>query len=114
MSTDDAILMPLEDADELDRALECPAALIYRHAPGRWQGFMAIGQVRRFALDHPDLPVYVVWGRADEPVSEALSSRLGVSEESPQAILVRDGRPVWRASRGAVRYGGLETAVRQH
>lgn len=66
MSRDEAILMSVEDEEGLDRALERPEALIYRHAPGRWQGFMAIGQVRRFALDHPDLPVYVVKDGEDE------------------------------------------------
>lgn len=114
MSAEGAILRALDDAESLDRALGRPEALIYRHLPGRWQGFMAIGQVRRFALDHPDLPVYVVRDADEEPVAEALTRRLGVPPDAPQAILVRDGEAVWRASRAAVRYQGLESAVRRH
>lgn len=114
MAPDDAILTALEDPEGLERALEHPAALIYRHAPGDWRGFMAIGQVRRFALDHPDLPVFVVRDRDDPSLSDVLTRRLGAAGDTPQAILVRKGEPVWRTSRGAVRYERLETAVRQH
>lgn len=106
------ILTPLEDPGALERALGRSEVLIYRHAPGRWQGFMAIGQVRRFALDHPELPVYLVGGGETDPVSEALDRRLDVAQEAPMAILVRSGEPVWSSSRGTVRYAGLETAVR--
>ena len=31
-------------------------------------------------------------------VSDELSSRFGIRHETPQAILLRDGRPVWNAS----------------
>lgn len=114
MTAEGAILRSLDDTEGLERALGRREAVIYRHLPGRWQGFMAIGQVRRFALDHPDLPVYVVRDPDDEPVAEALTRRLGVPSDAPQAILVRHGEAVWRASRDAVRYQGLESAVRRH
>jgi bacillithiol system protein YtxJ len=31
-------------------------------------------------------------------VSDGVTSRLGIRHETPQAILLRDGRPVWNAS----------------
>ena len=31
-------------------------------------------------------------------VSDAVAQRLGIRHETPQAILLRDGRPVWNAS----------------
>ncbi len=41
-------------------------------------------------------------------VSETAAQRLGVRHETPQAILVRDGRPVWNASHFKITADAIE------
>lgn len=44
-------------------------------------------------------------------VSNAAAARLGVRHQSPQAILVHDGRAVWAASHFRVSAGSIRTAI---
>lgn len=109
---DENILESLETDADLERALTRRGeTLVFRHSPREWQSFMAIGQVRRFALDHPDLPVYVVDAAAHPELARQVGLRLGVPDESPQVILVRRGRPVWQASREGVRHPAMTAAI---
>jgi len=45
--------------------------------------------------------VHVIENR---PVSNAIAEATGVKHESPQAILLRDGKPVWHASHWTITY----------
>lgn len=45
-------------------------------------------------------------------VSNEVASKLSVEHESPQAILVRNGREVWNASHSAITAASLEGAIR--
>src|SRR5688572_2520751 len=46
-------------------------------------------------------------------VSNAVTTKLGVRHETPQALLIRNGRVVWSASHFRVTGGALETAIKQ-
>ena len=48
------------------------------------------------------------------PVSDAIETRSGIRHESPQAILFRDGQPVWHASHFAITAKSLAEAVATH
>jgi bacillithiol system protein YtxJ len=45
------------------------------------------------------------------PVSSAVVERFGVRHESPQALLLRDGRVVWHASHWRITARALEDAI---
>jgi bacillithiol system protein YtxJ len=45
-------------------------------------------------------------------VSNAVAQRLGVRHETPQALLIRDGRVVWSASHFRVTAAAVEDAIR--
>ena len=45
-------------------------------------------------------------------VSNEVASRLQLRHQSPQAILVRDGREVWNASHSDITKSSLEEAIR--
>jgi bacillithiol system protein YtxJ len=47
-------------------------------------------------------------------VSNAITSRLGVRHETPQALLVRDGRVIWSASHFRVTSSSVGQAIRSH
>jgi bacillithiol system protein YtxJ len=44
-------------------------------------------------------------------VSNAVESMLDIPHESPQAILVRDGKPKWNASHWSITYDALTRAL---
>ncbi|MDN4595350.1 bacillithiol system redox-active protein YtxJ [Polycladomyces subterraneus] len=48
------------------------------------------------------------------PVSNAIAERLQVKHESPQALLIKDGKAVWHASHWNVTQESLAQAVAAH
>jgi bacillithiol system protein YtxJ len=45
-------------------------------------------------------------------LSDKAAARLGIRHETPQAILLRDGRPVWNASHFRITATNLDSAIR--
>jgi len=45
-------------------------------------------------------------------LSESMEERFGIRHESPQAIVVSNGKPVWHASHLRVTAKALEDAIR--
>lgn len=48
------------------------------------------------------VPLYLVKVIESRPVSNEIAARFSVRHESPQALLVREGRCVWNASHGSI------------
>lgn len=67
----------------------------------------------RFAgeLDDPG-SVGVVEIQNAREISRAIAERTGVRHESPQALLIQDGRPVWHASHWDITEAELRSAAR--
>lgn len=49
----------------------------------------------------------------ERPVSLALAERVGVRHESPQAMLIKEGRGVWSASHRGITAAALQAAVNE-
>lgn len=96
--------MPRDLAREgtLAAALAEPLALVYKHSPICPVSTRAAREIERFEREHPEVPVYRVDVVGDRAVSQAIAARLGVRHESPQAILLRQGAPIWHDSHGGV------------
>ncbi len=45
------------------------------------------------------------------PVSDAAAQRFGIRHETPQAILLRDGKPVWNASHFRITASHLDQMI---
>lgn len=104
-------LRSLRSEEDLDQALQEPVAVLYKHSP--WCGLSAGAQVevQQFAASHPEVPVYMVDVVGDRALSRRIAERVGVHHESPQAILVEQGRVVWDASHFRVSCDRLERAL---
>lgn len=46
------------------------------------------------------------------PLSKEIAQRTGIRHESPQAILLRDGKPVWNASHWSIKASTLADSLR--
>lgn len=88
----------IQSPEELEGAFQAPVALLYKHSETCPISAMALREVAHVATAHPDLPVYVVDVLAQRGLARGIAARLDIRHESPQAILLRDGEPVWHAS----------------
>ena len=117
----------MADAQELSR-ISTPAELddllklsssrpvwLFKHSlicpisAGAWQEF------EKFAAKHSDRALIgVIEIQRARELSREVAKRTGVRHESPQALLIRDGLPVWHASHWEITEQALDEAAEDH
>lgn len=110
-------LTPLEHIDEFDRLLTESAErplLLFKHSYSCGVSAEALDEL----VDHlnraePGTVRYaMVTVQTHRDLSNAVSRRLGVRHETPQALMIRDGRVVWAASHFRVTAKAVAEAIR--
>jgi bacillithiol system protein YtxJ len=121
-------LTHLKHIDELDTLLaessDLPL-LLFKHSLSCGTSFEALDEL----IDHlnrgpaeaghyaggnrPRARYAMITVQTHRDLSTAVASRLGVRHETPQALLICEGRVVWSASHFRVTGGALEAAIRQ-
>ena len=97
-----ARITPITDRSTLERALQLPVAVLYKHSPLCGVSSWARRQVLRFANEHPDTDVFQIDVVRSPDLSDAVEELLGVQHQSPQAFLVRRGAQAWTGSHGSI------------
>ena len=118
-------LTPLEHLDELHRLIEesqSRPVLLFKHSYTCGTSMEALDELvthlndrgpERSAPHESRPPQYaMVTVQTHRAVSNAVAQRLGVRHETPQALLIRDGRVVWSASHFRVTAAAVEDAIR--
>jgi bacillithiol system protein YtxJ len=96
-------LTPLHDVESLDAAIaesrERPV-LLFKHSRYCGVSCEALDELHaHIDNDGRDGVSYkMITVQTDRAVSDAAAQRLGIRHETPQAILLRDGKAVWNAS----------------
>jgi bacillithiol system protein YtxJ len=85
--------------------------LIFKHSNACPVSARAHAEVRRFVEEAEGFGFGMVVVQEARPLSIAIEKRFGVRHESPQAIVVRDGRAVWNASHWSVTRDSLGKAL---
>jgi bacillithiol system protein YtxJ len=112
-------LLRLTSPDQVETLLEESAArpvLLFKHSVSCGTSAYALDELRDL-LDRPqadDVRYAVVVVQSDRATSNAVATRLGVRHETPQALLLRDGRVVWSASHHRLTADALARAVATH
>lgn len=110
-------LTHLQDLNELDTLLaessQTPL-LLFKHSMSCGTSFEALDEL----IDHLNderLPARyaMITVQTHRDLSTAVAKRLGVRHETPQALLIREGRVVWSASHFRVTGGALEAAIKK-
>lgn len=84
------------DVAEIDESLARPGdAFIFKHSTRCGISTVANEEVEKYLAGSPPVPVYRVLVVEQRPLSNHLAETLGVRHQSPQLLLVRDGKPVW-------------------
>lgn len=106
------ILNSLEGLDEIiERSYEVPVA-IFKHSTrcGISAGVLA-GLEHNWDLSEEEVEIYYLDLIAFRPVSNAIAEKLQVWHQSPQLILIRDGKVLHHASHHSIQVGKVKAAL---
>ena len=108
-------LKHLADIDELDAAIaesrERPV-LLFKHSRTCGISCGALDELHvHLERAESNVSYKLITVQSHRRVSDAAAARFGIRHETPQAILLRDGRPVWNASHFRITATNLDTVV---
>ena len=110
------MVVELRDPRDLEQLLQrskTDPVLIFKHSTQCSVSDVAYEEFTRFSENTGDLVCGVVFVIENRDVSNAIAAQLGVRHESPQAILVQDGKPKWKASHWAITVEALSKATQK-
>lgn len=106
-------LTRLEDLDDvLTLSAERPVWL-FKHSVTCGISARAHGEYQRYVEERgEDAELFTLLEVQNaRPLSNEIAARFGIQHESPQAILVKDGKPVWNASHNKIVVASLAAAA---
>jgi bacillithiol system protein YtxJ len=108
-------LTPLLDIAALEAAIaessERPV-LLFKHSRNCGISCEAFDELQEhLASGHRPIGYKLITVQSHRGVSEEASARLGIRHETPQVILLRNGRPVWNASHFRITANELHRVV---
>jgi bacillithiol system protein YtxJ len=110
-------LKALSGMDDLERALAATderPLLLFKHSFTCGLSAEALDEIVAHLKDRClDASYAMVTVQTHREVSNAVARRLGVRHETPQALLIRDGRVVWSASHFRVTADAVRAALQQ-
>jgi bacillithiol system protein YtxJ len=103
---------PVSDAaalEELFARSHTEPVLLFKHSTACPISARAYGQ-----MEGVKTPVSIVVVQKSRDVSREVEERTGVQHETPQALVIRNGRAVWNASHFDITADVVEQAVREN
>jgi bacillithiol system protein YtxJ len=95
-------LTPLTDLSDIDAAIAesgTRPVLLFKHSRYCGVSAEALDELQsHIDSASADVAYRMVTVQTHRPISDAVAQRLGIRHETPQAILLRDGKIVWNAS----------------
>ena len=94
----------------LERSHKDPV-VIFKHSTQCSRSAEAFEEFQSFMAENPKTPCVTVLVIEDRGMSEELEERFGIRHESPQAIVIANGIPIWYANHLAVTARALEEVI---
>lgn len=94
--------LPIQPQLDLATIRTLEKAVVFKHSRSCPVSWAACAQVRRFTKANPLVPVYTVTIQEDRSLSRAIADQTGISHQSPQVIIFRNGHVVASASHESV------------
>ena len=92
------VLDSLGDLDDAIRHSHEQPVVIFKHSATCGVSAAAFEEIEDLKALDTGVAVFVVSVQSDRLVSNEIAKRFGLRHESPQVLVVRDGRLVWHAS----------------
>ena len=111
-------LTPLADVQSLDEAIaesRQRPVLLFKHSRFCGVSCEALDELQSHidSRAEGDVAYKMITVQTHRPVSDAVAQRLGLRHETPQAILLRDGKVVWNASHFRITATQLDQVLAQ-
>lgn len=108
-------LTPLNDVQSLDAAIAESAdrpVLLFKHSRYCGVSCEALDELQaHIDASSGGVSYRMITVQTHRPVSDAVAQRLGLRHETPQAILLRDGKVIWNASHFRITATQLDQAL---
>ena len=88
-----------------------PILILYKHSSVCLYSLLSRFSILGFSTAHPDLPIFWIDVIDQRDFSSRIAEDLLVLHQSPQAIMVAGGCPVWTASHGGLTVRAMEQAL---
>jgi bacillithiol system protein YtxJ len=85
--------------------------VLFKHSTQCSRSAAAYDELQDFVSRNPEVPCGMVLVIEDRELSDTLEEQFGIEHESPQAIVISQGNPVWHASHFRVTASALEEAI---
>ncbi len=109
-------LIPISGIDDLERLIaesESRPVLLFKHSRSCGVSVEALDElIEHLSANQADAQYAMVTVQTHRELSNAVSARLGVRHETPQAIVVRGGQVRWSASHFRVNAASIDKALR--
>ena len=96
---------------EVEQAFASPRYLLFKHSTRCPISAGAFEEFHHWSAAHPDAAAGWIDVIEERALSQAVAARTGVRHQSPQAILLENGRPTWNASHDAITVESLERSA---
>ena len=100
-----------QDFEQLLEQSKSVPVVIFKHSTQCGISEQAHDEFNRFAQSAGEVVCGIVLVLENRTLSDAIEARLGIRHESPQAILLRNGKPAWNASHWSVTMDALSQAI---
>ena len=101
-----------EDLEQLLETSRSNPIVIFKHSTQCPISTSAYEEFLQFTESASDVPCGVVLVIENRSLSNRIETKLGVRHESPQAIVVENGRQKWNASHWSITVDALNKALR--
>ncbi len=88
----------VQTPEQLDQVFARSRAVLFKHSTRCPISAHALSEMERFHLQNPEVPIFVLDVIENRRLSEQVTRRTGVRHESPQLLLMEEGRVRWHAS----------------
>jgi len=107
-------LLTIEDLDQaLSGSVDQPV-LLFKHSLACPISSEAFSEFKTYLeRADPGISYKLITVQTARSVSNEAASRLQLQHQSPQAILVRDGRRIWSASHHSITASSIDQAIRE-
>ncbi|MBY0124129.1 bacillithiol system redox-active protein YtxJ [Bacillus sp. S/N-304-OC-R1] len=101
--------------EDFDQALQNEEQLIIlKHSSTCPISQAAYEEYESFAEEQENLPMYYLIVQEERPLSNYIADKFNIKHESPQALLIRNGKVAWHASHWKITYSSLKEAVKEN
>ena len=102
------------DLEELFEMSKTNPVLIFKHSTQCSISAQVYEEFTDFMERTQELFCGVVLVVENRQLSNAIAERFGIRHESPQALLIKDGRSIWHASHWSITSNSLSDALKSH